>query len=134
MGDVSILAGPPLFSLSEVILLVSIGGTSHDQEEVVNRKLIAVFALVALVAAGASAQLALGITGAAYGDTTARDAFANLRDGNGVFYGPFVELGLGTLALGLSGNFSFYEQNMSYDPNQTFMVKMVDYDVSAYVQ
>ena len=99
-----------------------------------NRKLIAVIALAALVTTGAFAQLALGFTGAAYSSTTARDAFTNLRNGEGVFYGPFIELGLGTLALGLSGNFSFYQQDMSYNQDGSWMVDMVDYDVAGYIQ
>jgi len=100
----------------------------------VNRKLIAIIALAALVTTGAFAQLALGFTGASYSDTTARDAFANFRTGEGVFYGPFVELGLGGLALGVSGNFSFYQQDMSYNQDGSYIVKMVDYDVAGYLQ
>lgn len=99
-----------------------------------NRKLIAVIALSALVATGAFAQLAVGFTGAAYSDTTARDAFANMHNGQGVFYGPFVELGLGKLALGISGNFSFYQQDMSYYQDGSYMVDMTDYDIAGYVQ
>jgi hypothetical protein len=99
------------------------------------KRSIAVLALLALVATGAFAQLAIGFTGAIYDENldfgNAADRFQN---GDHIFYGPFVELGLGKLALGLSANFSFYKEDYSYYQDGSYMMDMMDYDVSLYLQ
>ncbi|HTX71705.1 MAG TPA: hypothetical protein VMC79_02680, partial [Rectinemataceae bacterium] len=35
---------------------------------------------------------------------------------------------------GVSGNFSFYQQDYSFNQDGSLMIKMVDYDIAAYVQ
>lgn len=102
-----------------------------------SKKIIVAIALVALVGAGAFAQIALGMTGAVYSDTSmsAGDVIDRFQDGEGIFYGPFIELGLGKLALGLSGNFSFYTEDWNTDPAaEPWYIKLVDYDVALYIQ
>lgn len=101
-----------------------------------NKKIIAVLALAALVTTGAFAQLALGISGNIYTDTkmSGGEVINRFQDGNGIFYGPFVEIGLGKLALGGAANFSFYEEDWSIGQDGSWMMKMVDYDVNVYVQ
>jgi len=100
------------------------------------KRALAVFALVALVASGAFAQLAIGGTASMYtsADVTLDDAVSGFANGEGLFYGPFVELGMGKLALGLAGNFSFYEEDYSYYQDGSYMVEMMDYDISIYLQ
>lgn len=71
------------------------------------RKLIAVLALAALVVAGASAQLMIGVSGALPLDssnTNYQQIADQFKSGQGVFYGGFVELGLGSIGVGLSAN------------------------------
>lgn len=71
------------------------------------RKLIAVLALAALVVAGASAQLMIGVSGALPLDTEP-DSFEQVanqfQSGQGIFYGGFIELGLGSVGFGISAN------------------------------
>ena len=100
------------------------------------KRVIAVLALVALVGAGAFAQLAIGMSGALYSDTSmsAHEAADQFQEGEGIFYGPFIELGLDKLALGLSGNFSFYSEDFSFAQDGSYMMKMVDYDIALYIQ
>jgi len=102
----------------------------------VKKRVIAVLALVALVGAGAFAQLAIGMSGALYSDTSmsAHEAADQFQEGEGIFYGPFIELGLDKLALGLSGNFSFYSEDFSFAQDGSYMMKMVDYDIALYIQ
>ncbi|MGB4571703.1 MAG: hypothetical protein WBH97_02660 [Rectinemataceae bacterium] len=93
---------------------------------------VLVFAL--LVSTGAFAQLALGWTGATYYNSgvSTSQVIQDFQDGNGIFYGPFVELGMGKLALGGAFNFSFYNQVDPYAPAQ--VVEMMDYDGNFYMQ
>lgn len=101
-----------------------------------NKKIIAVLALAALVTTGAFAQLALGISGNIYTDTkmSGGEVVDRFQNGEGIFYGAFVELGLGKLALGGAANFSFYEEDWSMLQDGSWMMKMVDYDVNLYLQ
>ena len=82
-----------------------------------NKRIVAVIAILTVAAAGAFAQIGLGLNAAIYSDTgMSMDEFGDrLRNGEGVFYGPFIELAFGKTALGLSGNFSFYEEDWSFD-------------------
>ena len=101
-----------------------------------NKRLIAVLAILTVAAAGAFAQIGLGLNAAIYSDTgmPLTEFRDRLREGEGVFYGPFIELALGKTALGLSGNFSFYEEDWSFDPLNPWYVSMVDYDLTLYLQ
>jgi hypothetical protein len=101
-----------------------------------NKKLITAAAIVSMAAAGAFAQIGLGVNAALYSDTgmSLQEFGDQLHNGEGVFYGPFIELGMDKLALGLSGNFSFYNEDWSYNQNGSYMMAMMDYDISLYVQ
>lgn len=101
-----------------------------------NKRLIAVLAILTVAAAGAFAQIGLGLNAAIYSDTgMPLDEFGDrLRNGEGVFYGPFIELAFGKTALGLSGNFSFYQEDWSFAQDGTFMIGMMDFDLSLYAQ
>ena len=71
------------------------------------RKFIAVLALAALVVAGASAQLMIGVSGAlplADDNASYQQIADQFKTGEGIFYGGFVELGLGRVGFGLSAN------------------------------
>lgn len=100
------------------------------------RKLLAVGVFSAFLATGAFAQLAIGFSGSLYSDTklSASEAASQFRNGDGVFYGPFVELGFRHLALGASGNFSLYKEDFSYLQDGSYMLEMVDYDLNLYLQ
>jgi len=101
-----------------------------------NKRVFAAIAILTVAAAGAFAQIGLGLNAAIYSDTgMPLDEFGDrLRNGEGVFYGPFVELALGKTALGLSGNFSFYTENWSFDPMDDWFVSMMDFDLTLYAQ
>ena len=95
-----------------------------------NKKLLAVLALVAVIGTGAFAQLAIGASGAIYSDTfDAQTTVDRFQSGQGIFWGPFIELGLHKLALGFSANFSVY--NEDWGPTS---YKMMDMDYALYVQ
>lgn len=101
-----------------------------------NKRLIAVLAILTVAAAGAFAQIGLGLNAAIYSDTgmDAGEFRDRLQNGEGVFYGPFIELAFRQSALGLSGNFSFYDEDWSFDQSGSFMVPMVDFDLTLYAQ
>jgi hypothetical protein len=98
-----------------------------------SKKIIALVAIAAMAATGAFAQLALGLSGSLYSDEslTRQEVVDQFQDGTGIFYGPFVELGLGKLGLGLAANFSLYEYDYF---GAGFDVPMIEYDVNLYLQ
>ncbi len=102
------------------------------------KRTLMIAALVAALAVPASfAQLALGVSGALYTDSEIglAETFDRFGEGDGIFWGPFVEYGLSNFAVGLSLNFSFYEEDWgSFDPPVPFMIPFVDYDVNIYGQ
>ncbi len=87
--------------------------------------------VISLLACGSAwAQLSLGGTGAVFADTDqSMDSIVALfeRD-EGVFRGPFIELGLRNIAIGASFNWSYRYADIG-GPR-----KMVDYDFSGYLQ
>lgn len=101
-----------------------------------NKRLIAVLAILTVAAAGAFAQIGLGLNAAIYSDTgmSLREFGDRLDRGEGVFYGPFIELALGKTALGLSGNFSFYDEDWSFAQDGSWLVPMMDFDLTLYAQ
>jgi len=104
-------------------------------------KKILAFALIAILAVGAaSAQLAFGWSGALYAEDelTWDQQMDQFKNGEGIFTGPFVELGMGKLALGLAMNFSTYDSDFYYFDGTTTVYagsyEMMDYDVALYAQ
>lgn len=96
-----------------------------------NKKLLAVLALVAVIGSGAFAQLAIGASGAIYSDTfDAQTTVDRFQNGQGIFWGPFIELGLDKLALGFSANFSRYSEDFGWGT----LYDMMDMDYTFYVQ
>ncbi|HSV56411.1 MAG TPA: hypothetical protein VLH39_04815 [Magnetospirillaceae bacterium] len=100
------------------------------------KRLIAVLVILTLAGVGAFAQIGLGLSAAIYSDTgmSLGEFRDRLREGEGVFYGPFVEIAFGNTALGLSGNFSFYEEDWSFYQDGSVMVPMMDFDLTLYLQ
>lgn len=98
-----------------------------------SKKIIALVAIAAMAATGAFAQLALGVSGSLYSNEklTRDEVIEQFQDGTGVFYGPFVELGLGKLGLGLAANFSLYETDYF---GAGFDVPLMEFDVNLYLQ
>ncbi len=96
-----------------------------------NKRLIALAAVLAIATTGAFAQLAIGATGALYSDSdlAPEDIVARFQNGDGIYYGPFIELGLGKLALGFSANFSFYTEDWGF-----MQPEMMDIDGAFYLQ
>lgn len=96
-------------------------------------KKIGILAMALLLLAGGSvwAQLSLGGAGAVFADTDqSLESIVELfKQGEGIFYGPFIELGLGNIAIGAAFNWSYYYVSMGNTP-----YKMVDYDISGYLQ
>ncbi len=90
------------------------------------KKLIIVLLLVLVLGSSSYAQLVIGASGALRLDTTmsASSIGSEFKNGQNVFYGPFIEIIFGKLGLGVSGNFSFFED---------LGTKFVDYDVDGYL-
>ncbi|HET7839286.1 MAG TPA: hypothetical protein VFL04_05970, partial [Rectinemataceae bacterium] len=90
------------------------------------KKLIIVLLLVLVLGSSTYAQLVLGVSGALRADSTmsASSIASQYKSGQNIFYGPFVEIIFGKLGLGVSGNFSFFED---------LGTKFMDYDVDGYV-
>ena len=96
------------------------------------KKTIILAALLVVLAGGSAwGQLAVGGTGAVFAnlEDSPEDVVAMFENGEGIFYGPFVEIGLGKLAIGAALNFSIYEDYSLGSP-----VEYIDYDVNAYLQ
>lgn len=100
-----------------------------------NRKLIAIIAMVAIAGTGAFAQLALGITGAVYSNADRlsvrgfSQAWDDIRHGDG-YLGFFVEVGMDNLAVGASVNFSSYMEDWGYGTEYA----MINVDGNLYFQ
>jgi hypothetical protein len=97
------------------------------------KKLLAVALFVALITAGASAQLMFGATGDLHiGDSDLNDAINDpnvlmnqFQKGDGVYVGGFAELAFGNLGFGAAGTFSF--------PIDYFDNEWMVYDFTGYV-
>lgn len=111
-----------LFSQIDAILL--------PEEQYMKKISILAMALLLLASGSVWAQLSLGGTGAVFADTSqsADEIVALFRQGEGIFYGPLVELGLRNLAIGAAFNWSYYYSDIG-GPR-----KMVDYDINGYLQ
>ncbi|HOX33226.1 MAG TPA: hypothetical protein PLB91_12915 [Spirochaetales bacterium] len=96
------------------------------------KKLIAIGVLAALVGTGAFAQVVLGLTGALHMDTelSASEIQDRFSDGEGIFYGPFIEVIFHKFGIGLAGNFSFYEAADAFGSGYTY--EMMDYDITFF--
>jgi hypothetical protein len=100
-----------------------------------NRKLIALIAMVALAGTGAFAQFALGVTGAVYDNANDLSvngfsgAWQDLKHGDG-YLGFFVEVGMDNLAVGASANFSTYEEDWGFGTSYD----MINVDGNLYLQ
>ncbi len=100
-----------------------------------NRKILAIIAMVALAGTGAFAQFAMGISGAVYDNS--RDitvdgfsqAWDNIKHGDG-YLGFFIEVGMDNLAVGASANFSTYTEDWGY----TNEFDMINVDGNLYFQ
>jgi hypothetical protein len=71
------------------------------------KKLTAVLVLAAMLVAGASAQLMIGVSGALPLDssnTSVEQLSDQFQSGQGIFYGGFVELGMHQIGIGFSAN------------------------------
>lgn len=102
-----------------------------------NRKLIALIALVALAGTGAFAQLAIGVTGAAYSNAERlttdgfSQAWKDLRHGDG-YFGFLVEVGMDKLAVGVAANASVYSENWGIVAGTA--TEMINLDGNLYLQ
>jgi len=74
------------------------------------KRTLLVLAIVALLTTGAFGQIVLGVTGVQYyeQDTTLSQAWADFKDGTGVYWGGYGELILHKLGFGLSFNQQTY--------------------------
>jgi len=107
------------------------------------KKIIIALLLVALISAGAFAQLMLGVSGALHMDTqlSASDIKARFDNGEGIFYGGFVEIAGRHFGLGVTGNVSYYkgdiDNSFTYQGStHTYPItnaKLIDYDLTGYI-
>jgi hypothetical protein len=101
-----------------------------------NRKLIALIAMVALAATGAFAQFSLGVSAAAYSNAAklSADGFAQAWDDvkhGGGYLGFFAEVGMDNLAIGASVNATTYTENFGIIGND---YEMINVDGNLYAQ
>lgn len=91
------------------------------QEDVLRKKLAALFAVLALAAAGASAQLMIGVSGALPMDSKldAESISAAFKEGSAILYGGFAELGMGHIGLGASVNSNAYTDDFTANKMRT---------------
>jgi hypothetical protein len=100
-----------------------------------NRKILALIAMVALAGTGAFAQFALGVSGAVYDNAKEltvdgfSQAWHGLKHGEG-YLGFFAEVGMDNLAVGASVNASTYEESWS----ATTSYQMINLDGNVYLQ
>jgi hypothetical protein len=100
-----------------------------------NRKLIALIAMVALAGTGVFAQFAIGVSGAIYRDdrdlscSSFSRAFDDLNRGDG-YFGVLIEGAVDHLAAGLAGNFSIYKE----DFGSSTSFAMINTDWNLYAQ
>ena len=91
-----------------------------------NKKLISVVALAALVSAGAFAEFGLGVTGALNMDQqlSGSEIANDFRNGDNIYYGGFVEILGKHLGLGASLNVS---------PVKSCGIDLINYDADIYL-
>jgi hypothetical protein len=91
-----------------------------------------------LISSGAFAQLMIGLSGALHMDTqlSASEISDRFKQGDGIFYGPSIELVGNKLGVGLAGNISSYARvvkivsgPLSWDQSMKFN----DYDLTLYL-
>jgi hypothetical protein len=99
------------------------------------KKIFLALVMVALITTGAFAQLVIGVTGVQYyeedvnGDLPSlSDSWEDFKDGEGVYWGGYVELILSKLGLGISFNQQTYE-----DPFGDSTFDMWNYDVNFFL-
>ena len=96
-------------------------------------KKIGLLSMMLLLIAGGStwAQISLGGTAAVFANTdqSAETIIAMFKEGEGIFYGPFIELGMKNFAIGAGFNWSYYSTSFG-----STTAKMVDYDINGYLQ
>ena len=95
-------------------------------------KKISIVAMILLLAGSSAwAQFSLGGTGAVFANTdqSAEGIVDMFKEGEGIFYGPFLELGMRNIAIGVAFNWSYYYTNYG-----NTITKMVDYDLNGYLQ
>jgi len=97
------------------------------------RRKIAVIAILALIAgSGAFAQISIGASGALYMNSFDMDQISTAsQTGEGFFWGPFIEIGIDTFVIGVSGNMSLYNEDYFGNGDS---YQMRDIDVAAYIQ
>ena len=96
------------------------------------KKISLISIIIMLLANGSAwAQLSLGGTGAVFANTdqSADTIITMFKEGEGIFYGPFIELGMKNFAIGAAFNWSYYVTDY-INPN----TEMIDYDLSGYLQ
>jgi hypothetical protein len=104
------------------------------------KKILFALLFVALVSSAAMAQLMLGVSGALHMDKKlgAKDISQRFQDGEGIFYGPLIEIVGKNLGVGIAGNVSFYSLDQNFYDNSGNLLysksfKMTDYDLTAYL-
>jgi hypothetical protein len=104
------------------------------------KKLLIALLLAALVSTGAFAQLMIGLSGALHMDNqlTSQEIKDRFEKGDGIFYGPTIEIAGRHFGVGVTGNMSSYERdvafvNLNTTLVDTFTAKLTDYDLTLYL-
>jgi hypothetical protein len=104
------------------------------------KKILVALLFAAVIASGSFAQLMVGISGALHMDEklTASEINARFKSGDGIFYGPFIEIAGKNFGVGFTANVSNYDRVVTYTDtwtstsySQTF--KLTDYDLTLYL-
>jgi hypothetical protein len=103
------------------------------------KKILFALLFAVLISTGAFAQLMIGLSGALHMDSqlSARDIRDRFQQGDGIFYGPTIELAGKHLGVGVAGNMSFYTRDLEFYDGMggTYFVpyKFTDYDLTLYL-
>lgn len=107
------------------------------------KKILIALLFAALVTGGAFAQLMIGLSGALHMDERLSPSQIGQRfqNGDGIFYGPTIELAGRHFGIGVAGNLSYYTQDVSFTATDSYGVdhhwsqamKFTDYDLTLYL-
>jgi hypothetical protein len=111
------------------------------------KKILVALLFAAVIGTGAFAQLMIGVSGALHMDEslTAKQIADRFDKGDGIFYGPSIEIAGKHLGFGFAANISYYERDATFivvDPTDIFYfgqaeyvpgAKFADYDLTLYL-
>jgi hypothetical protein len=115
----------------ELLAFIKIDAILVPEERGMKKFCFLAIVLLLLSSGSAWAQLSLGGMSSVFAEPgqSVETIVSRFKQGEGIFYGSFIELGLKNIAIGGSLNWLLYSRNMG-----ATTYKMVDYDLGGYIQ